>query len=144
MKKQHLQLSAADRESLEALLSKGDLAVRVHKRVLGLLELDRGQSFRGAAQTVGCDQNTLSAWCDQYHARGLAFLTDQPRTGRPRAIDGVQQAQIAALAGSEAPAGQGRWPLRLLAEKAVELGYCESISHTTVSQILKKRLAAGS
>ena len=29
-------------------------------------------------------------------------------------------------------------PLRLLAEKVVELGYCKRISHTQVGNILKK------
>ena len=28
--------------------------------------------------------------------------------------------------------------MRLLADKGVELGYCESLSHTTVRKILKK------
>ena len=109
MKKQHLQLNATDREYLETLLSKGNLAVRVYKRALGLLELDRGQSYRAAAQTVGRDQNTLREWCDQYQAGGLAFLTDQRRPGRPIEIDGVQRAKITALACSEAPAGYARW-----------------------------------
>jgi putative transposase len=138
MKKQHLQLSTADREYLEGLLSKGNLAVRVYKRALGLLELDRGQSYRATAQTVGRDQNTLRIWCDEYQARGLAFLTDQARPGRPLEIDGLQRAKITALACSDAPEGHARWHLRLLAEKVVELEYCEQISHTTVSQILKK------
>jgi transposase len=138
MKKQHLQLSAADRESLEVLLSKGNLAGRVYKRALGLLELDRGESFRAAAETVGKDQNTLREWRDKYQANGLAFLTDQPRPGRPIEIDDVQRAKLTALACSDAPEGYSRWNLRLLAEKAVELAYCEQISHTMVRQILKK------
>jgi transposase len=138
MKKAHVQLSKADREYLETLLSKGNLAVRIYKRALGLLELDRGQSYRAAAETVGKDQNTLRQWRDKYQESGLAFLTDQPRPGRPVEIDGLQRAKLTALACSEAPAGYGRWHLRLLAEKAVELAYCEHISHTTVGQILKK------
>lgn len=138
MKKQHVQLSAVDREYLETLLSKGNLAVRVYKRALGLLELDRGQSYRAAAETVGKDQNTLREWCDKYQVQGLAFLTDQERPGRPVVITGLQRAQITALACSEAPTGYGRWTLRLLADKAVELEYCESISHSAVGEILKK------
>jgi hypothetical protein len=42
------------------------------------------------------------------------------------------------LACSEPPEGYARWHLRLLADKAVELGYCEEISHTEVASILKK------
>lgn len=138
MKKQHVQLSKADREQLETLLSKGNLAVRIYRRALGLLELDRGKSYRASAETVGVDQNTVREWRDKYQASGLAFLTDQPRPGRPLEIDGLQRAQITALACSDAPAGYGRWHLRLLAEKAVELEYCEHLSHTQVRKILKK------
>ena len=41
MKKQHIKLSKADREYLEKLVSTGELAVRVYRRAIGLLELDR-------------------------------------------------------------------------------------------------------
>jgi hypothetical protein len=41
----------------------------------------------------------------------------------PVELEGEQRAKITALACSEAPAGHARWDLRLLADKAVELGY---------------------
>ncbi len=43
-----------------------------------------------------------------------------------------------AIACSEPPVGQGRWTLRMLANKMVEFNYVESISHETVRQTLKK------
>ena len=46
--------------------------------------------------------------------------------------------KVTALACSEAPTGHERWTLRLLADKVVELNYCEHISHTQVGQILQK------
>jgi hypothetical protein len=54
-------------------------------------------------------------------------------------IDGTQRAKITALACSQAPLGHARWSLRLWAEKVVELGYVDALSHTHVSEILKKR-----
>jgi putative transposase len=65
-------------------------------------------------------------------------LQDKPRSGRPVEIDGEQRAKITALACSETPDGRGKWSLRLLAEKIVELELCEEISHTQVGKILKK------
>jgi hypothetical protein len=53
-------------------------------------------------------------------------------------LDGEQEAQLVALACSEAPAGRSRWTLRLLTERLVELGHVEQISHETVRQTLKK------
>jgi hypothetical protein len=43
------------------------------------------------------------------------------------------------LSCSEPPEGFARWSLRLLADKVVELGYIENISHETVRRTLKKR-----
>jgi transposase len=82
---------------------------------------------------------TVLSWRDKYSEQGLKCLRDAPRPGRPIKIDGLQRAKITALAGSDAPAGQARWNLRLLAEKIVELGHCDSLSHTQVGNILKKK-----
>jgi hypothetical protein len=68
----------------------------------------------------------------------LDCLYDAPRSGRPIVIDGAQRAKVTALACSDAPEGHDRWTLRLLAEKVVEAGFCETISHTMVGTILKK------
>ena len=138
MSKQHLTLSTTDRKYLKSLLSKGQLPAKMFKRATALLELDRGKSLQDVAQTLGVAYLSVAAWRDKYKSQGLKCLQDKPRSGRPIEIDGKQRAKITALACSPAPNGRGRWDLRLLAEKAVELGYCEKISHTQVGKILKK------
>jgi hypothetical protein len=42
------------------------------------------------------------------------------------------------LACSDPPKGSARWTLRLLADKIVELGYLDRISHVAISKRLKK------
>jgi len=42
------------------------------------------------------------------------------------------------LACSYAPEGHARWSLRLLADKVVEAGFCDKISHAQVGKVLKK------
>ena len=138
MKKQHVQLSDTDRAYLEALISKGELSVKVYRRALGLLELDRGQTYTAVSKILKVTIPTLSGWAAKYQESGLQVLQDQPREGRPIEIDGEQRAKITALACSEPPEGYARWSLRLLADKAVELEYCEHISHAEVRKILKK------
>ena len=138
MKKQHVQLSDVDRKYLEALISKGELTAKTYRRALALLELDRGQTYTAVAKTLKVTIQTLSIWATKYRETGLQVLQDQPRSGRPIEIDGSQRAKITALACSEPPEGYARWSLRLLADKAVELGYCDHISHTEVATILKK------
>ncbi len=138
MKKQHLKLSDAERQELEKLLVKGELSVRIFKRATGLLALNRGETLETVAKLVGVTNDTVRAWRKRYQADGIAGLSDKPRSGRPIKIDGQQRAQVTALACSEAPTGHSTWTLRLLAEKVIELGYCEQISHTQVGNILKK------
>ncbi len=138
MKKQHINLSQTDRTALEALLAKGSLAVKTFKRATALLELDRGKTLQAVAQTLHVTSVTVATWRDNYTTHGLACLYDAPRSGRPIEIDGSQRANVTALACSDAPEGYARWSLRLLAEKAVDAGLCESISRTTVGDILKK------
>jgi len=139
MKKQHVKLSKIDREYLESLISKGELTAKAYRRALALLELDRGQSYTAVSKSLRVTITTLSTWTEKYQEIGLQVLVDKPRPGRPIEIDGDQRAKVTALACSDPPAGYAEWHLRLLADKAVELGYCEHISHTSVRQILKKR-----
>jgi putative transposase len=138
MNKQHLTLTDADRSALETLLSKGAMSARSFKRATALLELDRGKTLADVAATLSVTYNAVAKWRDRYKATGLNCLDDAPRSGRPPSIDGLQSAKITALACSDAPEGYTRWSLRLLADKAVEAGICETISHTAVADILKK------
>jgi len=138
MKKQHVQLTETDRLYLEALISKGEAKAKVYRRTLGLLELDRGKTYTAVSEIIQVSIPTLSGWAAGYNENGLKVLADQPRSGRPVEIGGKQRAKITALVCSTPPEGHGQWSLRLLAEKVVELGYCEHISHTEVADILKK------
>lgn len=138
MKKQHVKLSDVDREFLETLISQGEATAKVYRRALALLELNRGQTYTAVSQTLQVTPTTLSTWAQKYRETGLQMLADKPRPGRPIEIDGNQRAKITALACSDPPEGYAEWNLRLLADKVVELGYCEHMSHTTVRRILKK------
>jgi len=138
MTKHHVKLRKKDREYLEALVARGKLSAKVFKRATGLLELERGKTLQAVAETLGVSYVTVAAWREKYQAHGLQCLEDAPRSGRPIEIDGVQRAKITALACSDAPTGYARWSLRLLADKVVELGYCQRISYVQVDKILKK------
>jgi hypothetical protein len=62
----------------------------------------------------------------------------QERPSRSIVFGGEFEAHLIAMACAKAPKGHCRWTVRLLADKAVELGYAERVSHTTVQRILKK------
>jgi len=134
----HLKLKSKDRETLEKVIRSGKVPSRVFKRARGLLALDAGESLAAVAEDLKVHRVTVKAWRDGYNESGLALLQDAPRTGRPTTLDGMQRAKITALACTDAPDGHSQWSLRLLADKVVELGYCDDISHTQVRRVLKK------
>jgi putative transposase len=136
---QFIQLSDEERRSLKTLFRSGKGANRPHTRARILHLLDREVPPPQIAQTLSCGIVTVYNVKRRYLTEGLeAALHDKERSGRPQQIDGRARAKITALACSEAPTGHARWTLRLLADKAVEFGFCESISHNAVKEILKK------
>jgi transposase len=134
-----IQLTHEERRSLKTLFrsGKGNNRKQTRARILDLL--DRNVPPPEIAQTLSCALRTVYNLKQRYEQEGFdSALTDKPRSGRPVQIDGAQRAKITALACSAAPIGHARWTLRLLADKAVELGFIESISHNAVKEILKK------
>jgi putative transposase len=142
MHKEHIKLSHADHDFLMTITAKGQLAARVFKRASALLQLHQGQTLRAVANSLQVSYKAVAQWRDNYHSSGLRALPDAPRSGRPIRIDGKQRAQLTALACSTPPTGHARWTLRLLADKAVELGCCQRLSHTKARQILKKTVSS--
>lgn len=138
MKTPHIQLTEPERTTLKTLLSKGSSHTKTFKRAMALRELDRGKGLTEVADLLSVSYQTVSNWRNRYRKHGLTMLHDQPRSGRPPVIDGTARAKVTALACSKPPEGHGQWSLRLLADKAVELGYCDHLSYNTVSEILKK------
>ncbi len=138
MKKQHVSLTKADRQSLDELLSRGELKVRVQKRALALQMLDKGLSYQQVKGHLGISHISLSKWAKLYKTEGLSMLYDKARPGRPVGLSGEERAKVTALACSNPPQGYARWSLRLLSDRLIELQIVDSISHTEVRRILKK------
>lgn len=134
----HLQLNEAQRADLERLTASGRLPARVFKRARALLLLNEGYTLASVARILSVSPNSVANWRDRFKEEALVMLFDKPRSGRPTEIDGTARALVTALACSKPPEGHARWTLRLLADKAVELEYCEHISHTHVATLLKK------
>lgn len=138
-KPQPITLSSDELRSLKTSLNKGTTSARVQTRarIIDLLHRQRAPADIAAVLQVGIA--TVFNIKRRYLAEGLeASLHDKPRSGKPCKIDGKARAKITALACSSAPVGHARWSLRLLADKAIELGFVESISHDTVGEVLKK------
>lgn len=136
---QPITLADDELRSIRTLIRRGSTAARTQSRARVLDLLHRQQHPAAIADTLGVSVATVFNIKRRYLTEGLdAALRDKPRSGKPATIDGAARAHITALACSSAPDGHARWTLRLLADKAVELGFCDSISHTSVKEILKK------
>ena len=134
-----IELSKEERSSLKTLFSggKGSNRQQTRARILDLLA--RNTSANDIAALLGCSPTTVYNVKHRYQAEGVeSALTEKPRSGKPPRITGEEKARITALACSAAPEGYARWTLRLLADKSVELGFIDSISHNEVGEILKK------
>jgi hypothetical protein len=84
-------------------------------------------------------RNTVVRVRTRFAAGGVdAVLSEQRQTRYRQALTGTQQAQLIAIACSKVPDGHDHWTLRMLANKAVELGFVETISPETIRALLKK------
>lgn len=138
-KAQPVELSNDERRSLKTILRRGTTPARVQTRARILDLLHRKQHPEKVAVTLGLSTQTVFNIKRRYLEAGCdSALQDKPRSGKPPRILGEARAKITALACSEAPEGHARWTLRLLADRAVKLGFVDSISHQKVKQILKK------
>jgi transposase len=139
-KKYVVHLSNEERDTLESVASKGIANVRQIRRAHTLLLSDAGKTDEEIANflhvTTVTVAETRKRWCAEYLSRNL---TDQPKPGRKRKLDGKQEAFLVALACTDAPQGREHWPLRLLSDKLLELGVIdEPVSYGTVRDCLQK------
>jgi transposase len=140
-----VKLTEPERRQLAQLIAAGTAPARtlMHARIL--LKADRspaGPSWvdQAIAEAVEVSQPTVSRVRKQYVEQGLeaALHRRAPRREYRRKLDGEQEAQLIALACSAPPEGYGRWSLRLLADRLVELAHSEPLSYQTVRRALKK------
>jgi transposase len=136
---QPVQLSETDRERLSVFLHRGKANVRTLKRAQVLLQLDAGWTSAEIATAYTVHPNTVGHVRQRFLTEGLdAVLHDRHQERRRAALSGSQQAHLIAIACSPAPAGHDHWTLRLLAGKAVELGFVEHISLETIRSLLRR------
>jgi hypothetical protein len=144
-KKYVITLTADERQQLEQMVSKGKAAARTLTRAWVLLKADASPggpawSDEQIHQTFSVSLVTLYRLRQRFVEDGfeVALARQRPCRSRPRRLDGEQEAYLIALACGSPPAGRRRWTLRLLANRMVELGHCDSVCPETVRQTLKK------
>lgn len=142
-----VRLTIEEQSRLKSLISKRKSPARVIRRAQILLAADENRpggtlKEMEIAERMQVHVNTVYAVRKAYNERGLeGAVGRKARTTPPVApkITGEVEAKIIALSCSAPPNGRSGWTLELLADRAVELKYIESISHESVRKVLKKR-----
>jgi transposase len=144
-KKYVLKLTAEERVELRSVLRGGKAAAWKVQRARALLKADQSPDGPGwkdqrIAESFDCTIRSLENWRKQAVEDGpLSLLQRKPRSDKGRSkLDGEGEAQMTKLACSKPPKGRGRWTLRLLASRLVELEVVDSISYETVRRVMKK------
>ena len=134
-----IPLSKSDRERLYVYVHRGHSSARTRTRAQVLLKLGEGWSDVAVCQAFDVCRNTVKQVRARFATGGVeAVLTDKRQERRYQALTGAQQAHLVALACSDVPDGHDHWTLRMLAGKAVELGFVEHISIETIRSLLKR------
>jgi len=132
-------LSETDRASLQTFIHAGKANARTFIRARVLLKAAEGWTDAQICEALDISRNTSIRVRQLYLEGGLdAVLHDKQQQCRRQALSGGQAAHLVAIVCTPAPDGHDHWTLRLLAGKAVELGFVESISPQTIRQLLKK------
>lgn len=138
-KKYIVKLTDEERQCLLELTSRGEVRARTMKRAQILLKADEGLKDADIMNVLNTSRPTVERIRKRFVEGNVdKALYDDPRPGSKTKLDGRAEAELIALACSDAPNGHEKWSLRMLADKLVELDIVDGISHETVRQVLKK------
>ncbi len=144
MKKYIVRLTEEERNQLKKLVNSGRGPARMFTRARILLKADENGpawSDKMISEALDITVQTIERVRKQLVEEGFDAVLSRREYKQKisrKKIDGEVEAHLIALSCSEPPEGRARWTLRLLADKIVELGYVDSISHEAIRQVLKK------
>ena len=140
-KKYIVDLADEERNRLRELVRSGKHSARRMRCGHVLLKAHAGWTDQKISEALDIGIRTVQRIRQRFVQEGMEVaLGARSRKPKPyrRKLDGRQEAQLIALACSEAPEGRTRWTLRMLADRMVELCYVDTVCHETVRRVLKK------
>lgn len=143
-KKYIVELTAEERSALERVVGKLTGSSQKVKRANILLKADSGGpgwTDAKIAEALDCRIKTVENVRQRFVEEGFEITLNGKKREKPpteKLLDGEQEAKIIAMRLGQPPAGYGKWTLRLLARKVVELEIVEAVSYQTIRRTLKK------
>jgi transposase len=143
VKRYLVKLTVAERSELDGLTRKGTLGARKLRRAQILLAADQGLTDAAIAAAIHASTSTVERTRQRFVDGGVGWaLSERPRPGARRKLDGKAEAYLVALACSAPPNGQARWTMQLLADRLVALEQVDAVSDETVRRALKKTISS--
>lgn len=140
-----VQLTADERDQLQAMVDRGARSKETRRRARVLFEADRSSGRErvldaDVAARAQVSTRTVARLRKRFVEEGFeAAVFHRANTDRLyRKLDGQGEAVLIATACSEPPEGRCRWTLKLLSAKLVALEVVDSISQECVRGTLKK------
>jgi hypothetical protein len=144
MKKKYIvELTDDERSVLQDVVKKLKGTSQKVKRAHILLKADaHGPAWTDAkiAEALDCRTKTVENVRQRFVTEGFETALNGKQREKPpteKLLDGEQEAKIIAMRLGTPPAGYGKWTLRLLARKVVELEIVDSVSYQTIRRTLK-------
>ena len=129
-------LPEVEKAKLIQLTRKGTTSARTITRARILLMVDEGKKDKEIYQFLRIGNSTPHDIRKKYQQGGLQnALYDLPRPGKERKLTGFQEAEVVAIACSDAPKGYVRWTLDLLTEE-VKKKIGVSLGRTAIWKVL--------
>lgn len=135
-----INLLAKDKKYLKDFVKTGKQSCREIEHAYILLALDKRKPISEIMDYYDVCRMTIWQIQNKYTKDGLrAALEDAPRSGQPKKYKEKAEAEIVALACTQAPTGRAKWTLRLMVPELQKIKGLETINRETIRLTLKKK-----
>ena len=146
MAKYRIKLTEQEVGELTSIIKKGSHSTQSYRAAYVLLNCDEGDYSLGKstneqiAKVLRIGMRSIDRIKQKCVEGGPEKALERAESSRiyAKKVDGNLEAKIVQLCCSEPPKGFAKWTLRMLADKVVELGYVDELSHVSVYNTLKK------
>jgi len=138
-----VRLTNEERKELDGLIQKGGKGYRI-KRAQILLKLDKipenkEWTYDRIQDAYKARHSTIAGVAKRFVFEGLeGALGRKDHSNHRRKVTGEVEARICVIACSDPPDGRSRWTMQMIADELVRLEVVDSISDTTICEVMKK------
>lgn len=139
MKRSTVKLSSEELDYLRSFKKSDKRSQREYDRANILLLLHKGKKDLEIEDFLEVERTTIWRTRKRFLEEGLSgALQEKARSGQPKKYGQNEQAEVIALACSDAPEGRARWTLELLVEALAKKGGFKTINRESIRLMLKK------